>query len=199
MQLTVKGKQIDVGDSLREYVSTELENVVQKYFSRPIEATVVFSKDAHLFKADISVHAGRGIALHADADADQPYPAVDKALAKIAKRLRRHKSKLRDHHKQQEDDFVKASQYVIEHDAESEEEVSHDEEKLIVAEMETVIETLTVGEAVMRLDLGNLPAVMFRNRGTGGLNMVYRRPDGNFGWVDPASGKKEALKEEIAS
>lgn len=194
MQLSVKGKQLDVGDALRSHVAENLPLIVEKYFNRPIEANVVFSRDAHLFRADISVHAGRGILLQSNASADGPYAAFDLAAEKIAKRLRRYKRRLRDHHNGDAGEVLPARKYILEaepedaHLAEPDENGPEDEFKpVIIAEMQTHIETLTVGEAVMRMELAELPALMFRNRGTGGFNMVYRRPDGNVGWVDPAN------------
>src|SRR3990170_5994502 len=99
MQLTVKGKHLDVGDSLREHVKEQLTHTAQKYFHDPIEATVVFSKEKNrLFKADIFIHVGGGIVLQAAYEADDPYPAFDMAAKLVAKRLSRYKDKLRDHH-----------------------------------------------------------------------------------------------------
>lgn len=190
MNLTVKGKQLDVGDALRTHVMDNLTSIAEKYFNDPIEANVVFSRDAHLYAADVQIHVGRGIMIHAQAEAPEPYPAFDAASEKLAKQLRRYKRRLRDHHRGPNGelrDELKARQYVIEAEREeAAEEPENETQPVIVAEMETRIETLTVGEAVMRMDLGNQPALMFRNRKHGGLSMVYRRPDGNIGWVDPA-------------
>lgn len=187
MQLTVKGKQLDVGDALRTHVADSLTAVTEKYFSNPLEANVVFSRTAHLFRADISVHVGRNILLQSNAEADEPYAAFDLAADKVGKRLRRYKRRLKDHHKDASTvDVLPAQAYVL--DA-GPDDVPDDHEEpaqpMVVAEMESQIEQLTVSDAVMRLDLGDLPALMFRNSGHGGLNMVYRRPDGNIGWVDP--------------
>ncbi|MDE2028943.1 MAG: ribosome-associated translation inhibitor RaiA [Alphaproteobacteria bacterium] len=184
MKLSVKGKQIDVGDALRTHVETQLKDVVAKYFGSGLDAQVTFSRDAHLFCADITVHAGRGITLQSNASASEPYPAFDTALARLAGRLRRHKTKLKQHHHEsaREAEASVAAAFVLRGD--HEEEVN--DNPTVVAEMTTPIETLTVSEAVMRLDLGDLPALMFRNRANGGLNMIYRRADGHIGWVDPA-------------
>lgn len=187
MQLTVKGKQLDVGDALRTHVSESLTAVTEKYFSNPIEANVVFSRDRHLFRADISVHIGRNILLQANAEADEPYASFDLAADKMGKRLRRYKRRLKDHHKDAPSaDLLPAQAYVLEAGPEDwPEDKEEPAQPVIVAEMESMIETLTVSDAVMRLDLGDLPALMFRNVAHGGMNMVYRRPDGNVGWVDP--------------
>ncbi|MBP2228334.1 ribosome hibernation-promoting factor, HPF/YfiA family [Azospirillum agricola] len=192
MQLTVKGKQLDVGDALRTHVADSLTTVVGKYFNKPIEANVVLAKDAHLYKADIQVHVGRGIVLQSAADATEPYPAFDTACDKLAKRLRRYKSRLRDHHGENGSAAVEAlpARYQIleaeadDHEAEAPVDGAH--QPMVVAEMETSIATLSVSEAVMRLELAQAPALMFHNGVHGRLNMVYRRADGNIGWVDPA-------------
>ncbi|MBB6252478.1 ribosome hibernation-promoting factor, HPF/YfiA family [Nitrospirillum iridis] len=209
MHIIVKGKQLDVGESLRTHVETTLTGLVEKYFSNPLEATVVLSREAHLYKADIQAHVGRGIILQAYAEATEPYPAFDDAAERVAKRLRRYKRRLRDHHqREQADAAVPARKYIINadaHDDEADDGVNApaadghavngngaDHHPMIIAEMQTNIDMLTVSEAVMRMDLAELPALLFRNRAHGQLNMVYRRPDGNVGWVDPSDGKSVA-------
>ena len=190
MQLSVKGKQIDVGDALRQHVQTQLGEIVGKFFSDSLEAQVTFSREAHLFRADITVHAGRGIMLQSNASAVEPYPAFDQAAERMAERLRRHKNRLKKHHQDtRADDAVLAQSFVLNA---KQEDISDEgaDNPVIVAEMTTPIETLAVSEAVMRMDLAELPALMFRNRANGELNMVYRRADGNIGWVDPSQGRK---------
>ena len=186
MQLSVKGKQIDVGDALRQHVETQLKEVVSKYFTDGLDAQVTFSREAHMFRADITVHAGRGIMLQSNASAGEAYPAFDMAADRIAKRLRRHKTRLKDHHHENHaSEAVLANAFVLHGEAEDAQGEANDN-PVVVAEMTTQIETLTVSEAVMRLDLGDLPALLFRSKAHGGLNMIYRRPDGNIGWVDPS-------------
>lgn len=190
MQLSVKGKQIDVGDALRQHVETQLGEIVGKFFGSSLEAQVTFSREAHLFRADITVHAGRGIVLQSNASAVEPYPAFDQAAERMAERLRRHKNRLKRHHQEaRPDEAVIAQAFVLNAQQEDVADEGVDN-PVVVAEMTTPIETLAVSEAVMRLDLGELPALMFRNRANGELNMVYRRIDGNIGWVDPSQGKK---------
>lgn len=194
MNLTVKGKNIDVGEALRTHVAQALDHGIAKYFGNPIEATVTFSKQAHLFSADMSVHIGRGILVQAEASADQAYAAFDQAMDHLAKRMRRYKRRLRDHHRAETQSF-RASQYILAPDNDDETEVvaaNGNEAPAVIAEMQTEIPTLTVSEAVMRLDLSDLKAMMFLNRAHGGLNMVYRRNDGNIGWVDPRLGAAQA-------
>jgi ribosomal subunit interface protein len=186
MNLTVKGKHLDVGDALRGYVEDQLSAVTEKYFSNPIDATVLFSHEAHLYRTDISVRVGRGIMLQSSAEATDIYPCFEAAAEKVGKRLRRYKRRLRDHHMNAAAAVahdVPARQYVIEAEPADEDDASA--EPVIVAEMDTTIETMSVAEAVMRMDLAELPALMFRSGAHGGLNMIYRRPDGHVGWIDP--------------
>ena len=191
MQITVIGKQLDVGNALRQHVIGTLETAVEKYFDHAIEATVTLTKQAHLYVVQISVHFGKGMLVQAKASANEVYPACDFACDRVAKQLRRYKRRLRDHHSnrdQYEQARIDATHYVI---AQEDEDHSDDEnvsgfEPVIVAETPDRIDTLSVGEAVMRLDLGDIPALMFRNGKHGGLNVVYRRADGNIGWLDPS-------------
>jgi len=194
MQLSVKGKQLNVGDALRTHVSDSLSHILSKYFGDAIEVGVTISRDGHMYRAVIAAHVGRGIQIQAQGDAAEPYPAFDTAAEHLAKRLRRYKGRLRDHHKNsaREAEILLAQQYILAGD--DEEEPSEDAamgQPAVVAEMTTEIPSLTVSEAVMRMDLADQPALMFRNSSHDGLNMIYRRPDGNVGWVDPRGNRGE--------
>lgn len=190
MQLTVNGKQLDIGDSLKQHIEREVPALVEKYFANPTDADVTVSKEGAFFRTDITVHVGKGIVVQGHSRSVDAYAAFDEAAAHMAKRLRRYKRRLRDHHRSrnQKDGLLQAAQYVIaaEEDVEpARGDHAEPEQPVIVAEMQTQIETLSVGEAVMRMDLASLPALMFRNRAHGGLNMIYLRNDGSIGWVDP--------------
>jgi ribosomal subunit interface protein len=192
MQLSVKGKQLNVGDALRTHVSESLSRILGKYFGDAIEVGVTFSREGYLYRAVVAAHVGRGIQLQAQGEADEPYPAFDAAAERLAKRLRRYKRRLRDHHKDTgpAPESLPAQQYILASDAE--EQAAEDEingRPAVVAEMTTEIPSLTVSEAVMRMDLAELPALMFRNSSHSGLNMIYRRPDGNIGWIDPRGNR----------
>jgi ribosomal subunit interface protein len=194
MQLSVKGKQLNVGDALRTHVSESLSRILGKYFGDAIEVGVTFSREGHLYRAVVAAHVGRGIQLQAQGEADEPYPAFDTAAERLAKRLRRYKRRLRDHRKDPgpAPESLPAQQYILAGDAEAqaaEDEI--DGRPAVVAEMATEIPSLTVSEAVMRMDLAELPALMFRNSSHSGLNMIYRRPDGNIGWIDPRGNRGE--------
>jgi hypothetical protein len=147
---------------------------------------VTFSRHAHEFRSDISVHVGRNIMAQSHGTAGDPYIAFEVACEHVAKRLRRHKRRLRDHNaraaREVEETVARQAIIAVEHDDSGD---TAGQDPVVIAEMQTSVQTLTVGEAVMRLDLGQLPALMFRNRANGLFNMVYRRMDGNIGWVDP--------------
>lgn len=193
MQLSVKGKQLDVGDALRTHIADSLSHILEKYFGDAIEVGVTLTRNGHLYRAQVTAHVGRGIQLQAHGEADEPYPAFDSAADHLAKRLRRHKRRLRDHHNDAavEAEVMMAQQYVLSGETD-EGAAESDGAPMVIAEMTTSIPSLTVSQAVMRMDLADLPALLFRNSSHSGLNMVYRRPDGNIGWVDPRGNRGEA-------
>ncbi len=196
MQLSVKGKQLDIGSALRVHVETSLERILGKYFGDAIEARVTLSREARRYRASVSAHVGRNILLEAQGEAAEPYPAFDAAADRLSKRLRRHKRRLRNHHKETPAEYesVQAQQYILAgpepgEDSLAQTEAETEDQPVVVAEMAAEIPSLTVSEAVMRMDLADLPAMMFRNSAHGGLNMIYRRDDGNIGWLDPRGNR----------
>lgn len=191
MHLSVKSKQLDAGSAWRRHVESRLPGTVSKYFDNAQDANVTLSKDGSGFRVDIIVHVGKRIMVQSHGNSDDAYTAFDLASANVGKRLRRYKRRLRDHHKSRDDkfDFLPALQYVLAGEPDAEDATEELDQPVVVAEMETAIEALSVGEAVMRMDLASLPALMFRNRAHGGLNMVYVRDDGQIGWVDPRGNR----------
>jgi ribosomal subunit interface protein len=186
LQISVKGKQLDVGDSLRAHVESTIGDLVGKYFQSALEAHVTLTRDAHLYRAEVTVHPSRGTVVQASANANEPYPAFDEAARTMAKRLQRYRSKLQDRHgPTHEAVAAQLSARSTTLSPEKEPESDH-HDAMVVAEVTTPIHFLTVSEAVMMLELEDLPALLFTNKAHGGLNMVYRRHDGNVGWVDPA-------------
>jgi ribosome hibernation promoting factor len=189
MQLTLTGKQVDIGNALHEHVEAELESILTKYFKTAIEAHVVIAKEAHLIRAEVSFHIGRGIVVNASAARPDAYGAFDAAAERVAKQLRRYKRRLRDHHAQLREPAEPAESardYVLAPIAD--EEIDERQQlgaPTVIAEISTELPRLTVGEAVMRMDLADVPVLLFRNQAHGELNLVYRRVDGNIGWVDP--------------
>jgi ribosomal subunit interface protein len=202
MQLTVTGKQVDVGNALRRHVESALQSILSKYFRTAIEAHAVFAREAHLIRAEISLRIGRGIVINSGAAASEHYLAFDAAAERLAKQLRRYKRRLHEDHGRAHGPAERAEMarsFVLapidDEDEDDIEEVAGEEAEsggpngaapVVVAEMTTELPHLTVGEAVMRLDLADAPVLLFRNRSHGELNLVYRRGDGNIGWIDPA-------------
>ncbi len=188
MEISISGKHVDVGDALREYAEDQLTDSVTKYFDQAIDANVTLSREGARMHVDITVHPGpRGIIIQGRGEASEAYPAFDIALQRIAKQLRRYKRRLVDDQRRRnaKDEVMLAQQYVIQGD-DSDTEVEADAQPIIVAEMQTDIMTISVSEAVMRMDLADLPVMMFRNSKTGTLSVVYHRKDGNIGWIDPS-------------
>ena len=186
MNIQVTGKHIDIGDALRSHVSDRLASGVAKYFDRPVDSFVAFTKEGNDFRCDASVHLSSGISLQSSGQAAEIYSSFELAAERLEKRLRRYKSRLKDHHNANKSALpaMEASTYVIRSNDESDEEVA-DLQPVIIAEDVTKIGTLSVGEAVMQMDLQESPVVLFKNGKSGGLNVVYRRADGNIGWIDP--------------
>ena len=189
MQLSIQGKQVDIGDALRTHIEDTLPIAIGKYFDNTTDASVTISKQGSRFVVDVQVHVSKRVMVHGTGMGGDAYGAVDEAVEHATKRLRRYKRRLKDHkHKLSTAEALPALQYVLQAEPEAVEEHEEKDEPIIVAEMPTEVETMTVGEATMRMDLANHPAFLFRNSKSGRINMVYVRPDGNFGWVDPESG-----------
>jgi ribosomal subunit interface protein len=187
MRYQISGRQIDVGNALQTHVREGLDTVVEKYSQRPTDAVVVFSRDAHQFVCEATVHLSTGLTAQARAMAGEVYAAFAACLDKMEKQLRRHKRRLKDHHRarSQPVEFGGGSSYVLASSAEGEDAETDSLQPVIIAEMETRIPKLSAGEAVMQMELAEAPLLVFRNERHGGVNVVYRREDGNIGWIDP--------------
>ena len=203
MQLSVTGKQMDLGDALRQHIADKIEDINEKYFNRAIEVIVTLSPEGSAFvKTHISFRVGKDIMVMSDAQDTDPYASFDSACEKVAKQLRRYKKRLRDHHERlEEDNIVPAQNYILspETEPEAEKEEADHKDPVVVAEMVTNIQTMSVSEAVMRLDLSGENALMFRNPNHEGLNMVYRRHDGNIGWIDPEGNESSGIIKKAAN
>lgn len=187
MKYQISGKQIDIGEALQTHVKDELGAVVKKYAERPTDAQVVFSKAAHEYVCEAVVHLSTGLTAQASARATEIYSAFDECANKMEKQLRRYKRRLKDHHKDRLNpvEVLGASSYILASDEGSEDAEPESLQPMIIAEMETRVPTISVGEAVMQMELANAPVLVFRNEKTNGVNVVYRREDGNIGWIDP--------------
>lgn len=190
MRYQISGKQIDIGEALQTHVKTELGETVEKYAGRPTDATVIFSKSGHEYVCETVVHLSTGLTTQARGTATEIYGAFDACRDKMDKQLRRYKRRLKDHHRERQDPVAlsNAGSYILAATETSEDnEPQGDVASMIIAEMETKIPSLSVGEAVMQMELADSPVLVFRNEGHEGINVVYRREDGNIGWIDPGN------------
>lgn len=189
MQIQVKGKHIDVGDALTAHVESNLDATVSKYFDRSVDAMVTFSKDRHQFRCDAHVHLPTGLIAQSSGVASDIYAAFDLGAERIEKQLRRYKRRLRDHHKHRAKpvDVAEVPAYVLEAGAPDQDDAAEPEtlQPAIIAEMTAPVLSLSVGEAVMQMELAAKDYLLFRNDGTARINLVFRREDGNIGWIDP--------------
>lgn len=187
MRYQISGKQIDIGDALQTHVKGELGEAVKKYAERPTDANVIFSKSGHEYVCEATVHLSTGLTAAAKAHNTEIYGAFDDCNAKMEKQLRRYRRRLKDHHKERVEpvELFGASSYILASDGDSDAQEPETLQPMIVAEMQTKIATLSVGEAVMQMELAGAPVLVFRNEGKDGINVVYRREDGNIGWIDP--------------
>jgi ribosomal subunit interface protein len=195
MQVQVTGKHVDVGEALRSRVSDELSSSIGKYFDRGGGADVVVSREGHSFKVDCAVTLASGQQLTTHGMGGDAHQAFDAAINKMETRIRRYKRRLKDHHlqalaKQQETAAYFVLQPADLEDDEEGSELAAFPEPMVIAETETPVRTMTVSMAVMQLDLTEAQATVFRNAAHGGISVVYRRADGNIGWIDPERSKK---------
>ena len=187
MRYQISGKQIDIGEALQTHVRTEMDAILSKYAGRPTEAYVVFSKSAHEYVCEAVVHLSTGLTAQATGKATEIYAAFDSCAEKMDKQLRRYKRRLKDHHAGRSTpvELSDAGSYILAPSDETEEASNDTVNAMIIAEMETKVPTVSVGEAVMQLELAGQRMLVFRNSKHGGVNVVYRRDDGNIGWIDP--------------
>lgn len=187
MRYQITGKQIDIGEALQTHVKDELGVAVAKYAERPTDANVVFSKSASEYNCEAVVHLSTGLTAQAKGKAHEIYAAFDQCCEKMEKQLRRYKRRLKDHHKDraQPVELFGGASYILASETDGGESEPESLQPIIVAEMEASIQSLSVGEAVMQMELAGAPVLVFRNEAKDGLNVVYRRDDGNIGWIDP--------------
>lgn len=191
MTIKVTGKNVDLGESLRTYASDRLLEALDKYSVPQGTGHVSVEKESNSFRTLCAVSLDSGIDLQGNGDANDAYASVDAAIGRIEKRLRRYKRRLKNHHQQQSvpgagDGLDAGIAYVIQ--AAGEDDVLEEEETgpVIVAEQPAKVRRMSVSDAVMQMDLGDQTFLVFRNAGHGGVNVVYRRSDGNIGWIDPS-------------
>lgn len=191
MEIQVSGKNIELGDALQAHVTGRLSDGVQKYFGRGAEAIVTFTKERHLVECEMTAHLFSGVYLAAHGDGGDAYAAFEIALEKLEKRVRRYKRRLKNHQSNGKEPLPaeSAAYYTLAplpEEDEGESASDSDPTPVVVAEKTTSLREMTVGAAVMQLDLAESPAIVFKNAAHGRLNVVYRRRDGHIGWIDPA-------------
>lgn len=194
MTVRVSGKSISLGDALRGRVSERTDEVLRKYYDGNYSGHITLSKDGFGFRTDCSLHLDSGVTLEAESNAADAYASADQALIQIEKRLRRYKSRLKDRsarkaHAAAEADgiaglSIDAASYVIEAPGEDDGEPA-EYSPVIIAEATTSMKRFSVSEAVMELDFTGSPVIVFQHGSSGRVNIIYRRADGNVGWIDP--------------
>ena len=188
MRYQISGKHLDIGSSLSEHVEKEMTDILNKYAIRPVEVFVTFSKNRHEFTCEATVHLSTGLTAIAHGRSTDIYGCFDVAAEKLDKQLRRYKRRLKDHHRNRTSpvESAGAQQYILAAEGDGGESPEPELLKpVIIAELETDIKSVSVGEAVMQMELAGEPVLVFRNDSHKGINVVYRRNDGNIGWIDP--------------
>ena len=191
MRYQITGKHIDIGEALQTHVKSELGEIVEKYAQRPTDASITFSKSGHEHVCEAVIHLSTGLNAHAKGHATEIYAAFESCREKMDKQLRRYKRRLRNHHSHRTEpvEYGLGASYILAPTQEPEDTDTTPVSHVIIAEMEAKIPALTVGEAVMQLELSGQKFLVFRNLGHGGVNVVYVRDDANIGWIDPTNDK----------
>jgi len=193
MALRVSGKGFDLGESLRDHVNARVDAATGKYFDGQVNGHVVVEHEGAGYRADCTLHLSSGITLHAEGRAHEPYASFDQAAERLEKRLRRYKRRLKEHHAGDAQNHLASgtiADYTLAAPDREAEEV-HEFNPVVVAERTASLKSLAVADAVLDLELSGAPVMVFRHKGNGRVNIVYRRGDGNIGWIDPsaANGK----------
>jgi ribosomal subunit interface protein len=189
VRFQISGRQIDIGAALQSHVRSELSATLGKYAGRPTDAQVVFAREGHGFSCEVTVHLSTGLTAQSKGAAAEIYAAFEAARERMDKQLRRYKRRLKDHHRErtQPVEFARGASYILAAPESGEDEEPESLQPIIIAELPARIPRLTVGEAVMQMELAGAPILVFRNDKNSGVNVVYRREDGNIGWIDPAA------------
>ena len=192
MTIQITGKNLDIGEALRKHAGNRLDDILHKYVGRSFPGHVRVEKVKNQFTTHCSVDLWAGLSLHSRAESNDPHASVDLALQRLDKRLRRYKRKLRDHHNNQPHAIPEfsATDYTVQHSEEDDEAAHVEENPIVIAETRSIIRELPVSDAVMELDLANQSFLVFKNAGHGRINVVYRREDGNIGWIDPGAASQ---------
>lgn len=193
MTLRVSGKNLDIGEALRGHVQSRVSETLAKYFDGSWTGHVTVEKEGSGFRTEASLHLSTGLTLQSEARAQDAYASVDQTVERFAKRLRRYKRRLKDYHGRPEASPAdEAASYVIEAPTDESEESDAGFAPTIIAESTTRLKRLSVSDAVIELDLTGAAVLVFRHAGHGRVNIVYRRPDGHVGWIDPPTAAQPA-------
>ncbi|MGW8205946.1 MAG: ribosome hibernation-promoting factor, HPF/YfiA family [Hyphomicrobiaceae bacterium] len=191
MTIQVTGKNVDAGEAYKTYILDKISIVLEKYIGPEISGHVRLEKDKVGFRTNCSIRLRTGLQVEAHGDGADAYGSADSAVERLEKRIRRYKRRLKSHHIGRDNSTFGAEQlardYTVRVSEEEDETETPAEHPMIIAEAERGIRVLTVSAAVMQLDLSENQFLVFRNAAHGGLNVVYRRRDGNVGWIDPAA------------
>ena len=193
MQVMITGKNLDIGTALRSHIEDRLKAHVAKYFDRAIRAEITVEKQKSTFATECIVHLSTGLVLTAKGTGGDAYSSFDVASEHLEKRLRRYTRRLKNHHRERKKPLARkeAPYYTIASRQSEETEESEELNPVIIAESTHSIKVMSVGEAVMELELSDTPFVLFTNDRYNAINIVYRRSDGNIGWIDPSAGGKK--------
>jgi ribosomal subunit interface protein len=192
MRYKISGKQINIGESLKTHVEMEVSDILKKYAERPTDALITFSKESHEFVCETAVHLSTGITVNSKAKTNDIYTCFDKSAKRIETQLRRYNRRLKDHANLRTTpiESFEASSYIIAADQNNDANLETETlTPIIIAEMETGIKEFSVGEAVMQMELADEAVLIFKNESHNRLNVVYKRKDGNIGWIDPLNMK----------
>jgi ribosomal subunit interface protein len=196
MDLRVSGKNFDIGEALRQHVQTRVNAAIGKYFNGSVAGHVIVDHEGAGYKADCTLYLSSGTTLHSEGSAHDAYASFDQAAERLEKRLRRHKQRLIDRHGHANGSanaLETMARYVLEPLADDHDEIV-EFNPIIVAEKTAALKKISVSEAVIDLDLTGAPVVVFRHASSDRVNIVYRRRDGNIGWIDPAGGDASKSK-----
>lgn len=191
MAIRVSGRHMDVGEAFRTRIDERLNDQVAKYFDGNFNGSVVISKESARYCADVTLHLDSGVYFQATAESHDPESSFIEAMEKIEKRLRRYKRRLKDH-KANANTSREIAYTVMSAVPDEEEEVAEDFAPAVIAETSMMLGTMSVASAVMELDRRDGPVVVFRNGASDTVNIVYRRADGNVGWIDPSTVRPQA-------
>jgi ribosomal subunit interface protein len=180
--ITVSGKNMDVGESLCSIIERELRNVMEHCVGEFIDAHVSMKKSHNIFECEVDAHIASGFSIRSNGRSEDPYACAAQAINTLKQRTKKYKARLLSKQRAQKERALSVSNYIL---GDSQEEETVQENPVIMAEMPDMLEVLSVGDAVMRLDLSSSPVLVFKNSTSGHINVLYRRIDGNLGWVVP--------------